>query len=157
MTRKEQIAKFKESCMKREEGKTPKMVSTRLGFLMYAFIRGRFYKQQERATRPYEETGFDSAQAARSLAPMIRTWFPIPDPTPVPVPAGGEEEEPLTPRGYPWPEVDYLGLVKQMEAWFGQEAPDQKDWEAAQAKAKAKYKAWKEKAKAEWAEKRKIE
>jgi hypothetical protein len=117
MTRKEQIEAFKKAHMKFEDTPKARMECTRAEFLAYAFIRGRYYQQAERRTRPYEEKG--GAPILNTIH-NIRKWFPTPDPVPVTVPP----EEERTPRKYPWPEVDYDQLKKQVVAWATETAPD---------------------------------
>ncbi|RLA58765.1 MAG: hypothetical protein DRQ89_14970 [Epsilonproteobacteria bacterium] len=120
-TRKEQIEAFKKAHMKHEGTPSVRMECSRVEFLAYAFIRGRYYQQQERTTRPFEEAG---EFPLTGLLGAIRSNFPVADMVPVTVPP----EEERIPRNYPWPDVDYKELKKQIQEWLRTEAPDHLAW-----------------------------
>ena len=123
-TRKDQIEKFRQDHRDMYPNGETFLRCTREEFLAYALVRGRPYWMAERSRKPYTEK---SGPNEYIIAKAITSWFPVPDPVPVPVLPDGSPGDPPTPRGYPWPELEYDKLVAQIRKWITKRVPLE-DW-----------------------------
>ena len=137
-TRKEQIDQFRQGHREMYPNGETYLKASREEFLAYALVRGRPYWVVERDRRPRtNKEGPNGYGIVRAL----NQWFPSPDPVPVPVLPDGSDGEPPTPRGYPWPELDYssASLREQVDQWLHENVPidDRMAWNDRQSLQKA--------------------